>query len=451
MTTNIKVAQLQTFQLAGAGVSAGDSTMTLTSFNQIDGTPLAMSNFGIVGYGTVEPASGINEEQVSFTGVTSNIDGSVTLTGIKTVLDVFPYTESSNFASGHAGGVAFVISNTSGFYNKFGIKANDETITGVWSVPTPTIPAQVVPKSYVDAAVISGGVPADTATPGISIEATQADIQAKTASRTYLGTPYELFVNPATMSATLYSDYKADTGAANAYVITPVPAVVAYVAGQQFTFKVLNTNTGASTLAVSGLSATPILKNNGLALTGSELIAGSLVTVLFDGTNFGILSTTAGTAASGLDSGGTFYVDSTHGSFSGGTPGNFFTKSLPANSLTVGRKLHLDAVISVTGSGGAGGNVTISLGGTALYSTGAISINSTINYRIEMILYFLTATTVVISTQIWNSSTGVGVPTINSSLTVPALTSARTFSIDTTTTVNGSVDYYASDAVIISQ
>lgn len=140
MAINQKYVQAQVFQLAGAGVSAGDSSMTLTSFNQIDGTPLTMSNFGTIGYGTIEPGSGVNEEQISFTGITSNGDGSKTLTGIKSVGDVFPYTETANLLQGHAGGVSFVISNTAGFYGKFANKINDETITGTWTYTLATRP-----------------------------------------------------------------------------------------------------------------------------------------------------------------------------------------------------------------------------------------------------------------------------------------------------------------------
>jgi hypothetical protein len=37
--------------------------------------------------------------------------------------------------------------------------------------------------------------------------------------------------------------YYADTGAADAYVITPAPAITAYAAGQRFSFKATNANT----------------------------------------------------------------------------------------------------------------------------------------------------------------------------------------------------------------
>ena len=44
-------------------------------------------------------------------------------------------------------------------------------------------------------------------------------------------------------------------GTANAITLTPSPAIAAYVAGQTFSFSVAATNTGAVTIAISGLTA----------------------------------------------------------------------------------------------------------------------------------------------------------------------------------------------------
>ncbi len=133
MSDNFKFAQLQEFTLAGSGVALGDSSMVLTSFKDIDGTNLAMTSFGTVGFGTIEPGSGTQEEQISFTGITQNGDGTATLTGIKTVLFLYPYTQTANFAKSHGGGTTFVISNTSGFYNELTSKDDDETVNGLWT------------------------------------------------------------------------------------------------------------------------------------------------------------------------------------------------------------------------------------------------------------------------------------------------------------------------------
>lgn len=80
--------------------------------------------------------------------------------------------------------------------------------------------------------------------------------------------------------------YAADTGAANAYAVTlsPVPSIVA---GSIVSFKVGHTNTGASTLAVNGGTATAVKKGDGtVALAAGDWPAGLIVTVKNDGTNW---------------------------------------------------------------------------------------------------------------------------------------------------------------------
>jgi hypothetical protein len=134
-----KYVQAQYFTLAGSGATLGATTITLKSFKQIDGSLLTMSNFGSKGFGTIEPNSGIYEEQISFTGVTQNTNGTATLSGVSTVGNVYPYTEVSGLSITHAGGVKFVISNTVGFYNTFTNKFNDEIVSSTWTFATNTI------------------------------------------------------------------------------------------------------------------------------------------------------------------------------------------------------------------------------------------------------------------------------------------------------------------------
>lgn len=151
-----KISQLQSFSLAGSGVSIGQTTMTLSSFQTIDGVDLTMSDFGDTGYMTVEPGSRDREEQISFSGVTQNVNGTATLTGIKTVLFLSPYTETSGFSKSHPGGVSTVVTNTSGFYNKLAIKDNDETITGFWKVQDPVSSTDIANRQWV-LSVVNGG------------------------------------------------------------------------------------------------------------------------------------------------------------------------------------------------------------------------------------------------------------------------------------------------------
>ncbi len=86
-------------------------------------------------------------------------------------------------------------------------------------------------------------------------------------------------------------NYVADGGAANAYTLTLSPAVLAYAAGQIFWFLATNANTGASTLNVSGLGAKAV-QIRGSALAGGEIGASDIVVVVYDGTQFQMVSNT---------------------------------------------------------------------------------------------------------------------------------------------------------------
>jgi hypothetical protein len=156
-----KFFQLQSQTLAGSGVSVADTTMILTSFKDIDGNNVAMTDFGDKGWMTIEPGSADREEQISFTGITQNANGTATITGIKNVGFKAPYTETSGFLKSHPGGVKAVISNTAGFYANLASKDNDETISGQWIFTNPKIPKmdvysiptddeQLATKKYVD-------------------------------------------------------------------------------------------------------------------------------------------------------------------------------------------------------------------------------------------------------------------------------------------------------------
>lgn len=69
---------------------------------------------------------------------------------------------------------------------------------------------------------------------------------------------------------------------------TPTPS--AYVAGQRFSFVAAMANVGAATLNVSGLGAKSITKNGTTALVGNDILAGALIEVEYDGTQFQIIN-----------------------------------------------------------------------------------------------------------------------------------------------------------------
>lgn len=127
--------------LHGSGVSATDSSITLTSFKQpVNQYPLSMTDFGDIAYLTLEPGNTTRQEFISFTGVTQNSDGTATLTGVTRGLSfVSPYTASSTIRKAHPGGSDAVISNPPQFYERFINTFNSATSSGehVWSSTTP--------------------------------------------------------------------------------------------------------------------------------------------------------------------------------------------------------------------------------------------------------------------------------------------------------------------------
>lgn len=145
----------QTYYLAGAGVNSTQNTIQLTYFLTPDGTPITMSNFGTIGYGVLDPQTTSKIEDVSFTGVTQNANGTATLTGVtRGVQFDYPYTTSAPLEKSHAGGATFIISNTAEFYyNEFSMQNNSNVFT--W----PSASSSPATKGYVDAISFGGVLP----------------------------------------------------------------------------------------------------------------------------------------------------------------------------------------------------------------------------------------------------------------------------------------------------
>ncbi|MEN7527035.1 hypothetical protein [Cupriavidus sp. DL-D2] len=72
-----------------------------------------------------------------------------------------------------------------------------------------------------------------------------------------------------------------DTGAANAYAVSYNPAITALADGMVLWFKVKTANTGASTLNVNGLGASPVVGAAHSALQGGELVVGGRAQVVW--------------------------------------------------------------------------------------------------------------------------------------------------------------------------
>lgn len=80
--------------------------------------------------------------------------------------------------------------------------------------------------------------------------------------------------------------YFADTGGANAYVATPVPAWTSYQAGQAIALNIKTSNSGASTLNVSGLGAKNVITTSLGVLPASAVIVSQVANFVYDGAQF---------------------------------------------------------------------------------------------------------------------------------------------------------------------
>jgi hypothetical protein len=87
-------------------------------------------------------------------------------------------------------------------------------------------------------------------------------------------------------------------GTANAITVSTSPAITAYAAGQVVRFTATNNNTGATTIAWSGLTA-KAAQWGGAAMVGGEIVTGRTYEAIYDGTNFQVMGITTATPSFG--------------------------------------------------------------------------------------------------------------------------------------------------------
>lgn len=151
-----------------ASVGLTDTTINLASFKEpVSNTPYTMSYLNTsIGYGTIEPQIPGRSEFISFTGITQNSDGSAQLTGVSRGLSRSVGNTgciaSTTLAVRHSGQSAFILSDSPCFFSEYAVKRNDESITGSWSFPTPTVASNAATKSWVEGIVNGGAVSTDS-------------------------------------------------------------------------------------------------------------------------------------------------------------------------------------------------------------------------------------------------------------------------------------------------
>lgn len=129
-------------------------------------------------------------------------------------------------------------------------------------------------------------VDASTTVKGGVEEATQAEVEARTATG---GTGARLAITTSNITTVRTHDYAADASGTDAYAITITPIPTAYTTGDRFTFKAGTANTGSCTLNVNSLGVKTIKLGTANLYTG-QVVANQIVEVVYDGTDMQLVS-----------------------------------------------------------------------------------------------------------------------------------------------------------------
>lgn len=153
-------------------ISDSATTIKLDYLQKLDGTSLTASDLGTALYGTFAPGTSREEIfSIDGTNATFNADGTVEITNtVRGLKEIDPYT-TGGYSCDHGPGEIVIFGNNPQVYDAI--------------------------YDYINGVVVAGGVPATDTIPGLSIEATTAQIDSDTEEETYNSTPYKLFINPA--------------------------------------------------------------------------------------------------------------------------------------------------------------------------------------------------------------------------------------------------------------
>jgi len=294
----------QTYTLAGSGVTASNtSSITLSSLTiPQTGYELQDSDFSPTFYITFEPGSTKRQEIASCTTVVQNANNTATLSGCsRGLLPFSPFTASTTYAFSHAGGTSVIFSDPPQLFNEYTAKANDESITGLYTfsqlplgpTSTPTNQQQFITLYQFQQATTTGGVNGSETAKGVFEGATQAE----------MGLSTEFGSTGATLA--LLSKYATSTrNGTGQYVI--VTAGSGYVSstfgGVAFSMATLNSSAlvvqnPASASITAGTSTIPITSSITSTLSGSYFgttTPGAVPYVGSDGFSKAITMTTSG-------------------------------------------------------------------------------------------------------------------------------------------------------------
>ena len=223
---------LGAFQPAGGdtyrlktSVGTSDTSMTLSSLTEpVSGIKITMTSLNSdIAYGTLDPQSSTRKEFISFTGITQNVDGTATITGVSRGLSfLYPFSASTTLAKSHPGQSIFILSDSPQLFNEYAKLRNDEYITGTWgfaNAPTTTTECaetyELCSKDYIDNQVNQGAATSTEAVGGIVELATRTEAASTTPSTA--DKPLVLQAQHAT--STPGSDITATGGTGETYIV----------------------------------------------------------------------------------------------------------------------------------------------------------------------------------------------------------------------------------------
>lgn len=185
------------------------------------------------------------------------------------------------------------------------VKAGAAAATGSQTTPSPDsgfIAAYVVTVAQGASSITSGNIAVASGAPFLAgLLNSHHSGGAGQAPKINLATEVQGTLPVANLPSGLTVWCGTSTGSGNAQSLTLANAVTAMPAGMALAWLAGFTNTGAATVTVAGgFGPYPIVKDGPagpIALTGSEIVAGEVISGRFDGTSFHLEDTALGTAA----------------------------------------------------------------------------------------------------------------------------------------------------------
>lgn len=282
-----------TYSLAGAGITNSATTLQLNSFTTPDGRLMTMAMFGSIGYGVIDPNTPSKIEDITFTGVTQNANGTATLTGVSRGMDfVTPYTASSTLAKSHSGGAFFILSNSAGFYGQQFLFSNSPASSTAQISFSPSAPPMYFPGvgsqnvgtynsttsefasiTYVNQVALSGAPNASVGAKGI----VQISTARQAASSTSSGSTGALLVIPTSFATDTPQNCStpANGGCSVMSLLNGKLSQSWLDLTQNFTFSGIVTNSATTSIAASGLLSAPLKLNTVSLAFPSSLPTGS--------------------------------------------------------------------------------------------------------------------------------------------------------------------------------